>query len=303
MSGLIGPVLITGGGGFLGRALAKALLHRGETVVSLDLNIAPDAPGHPRLHHVAGDIRDADDLHRVASAHGIRAIVHLAALVIPACRANPVLGVEVNVIGHLNILELARTLKIGRLVYTSSAAALPRGPMNAPANLYGVLKHCCEQMSKVWFLDHGVPSIGLRPNIVFGPGRESGETAAITLAMAAAARGDPYEIPFTGEMCFQHVDEVTEIFLRCLSARPEKPVVSDLTTETRSIDEVIAAIRTLRPEARITARPAHRAAPQTLDNSALRALLGPWQPVTLEDGTRRTIETFTRQNAGSTRGE
>lgn len=298
MTGKIGPVLLTGGSGFLGRALADALLARDETVISVDLTVAGDAPRRSRLHHHACDIRDREDLHRIARTHDVRAIVHLAALVIPACRANPVLGTEVNVIGHLNILDLARELEIDRLVYTSSAAAHPRGPLNAPANLYGALKHCCEQISKVWFLDYGIPSIGLRPHVVYGPGRASGETAAITLAMAAAAQGKPYEIPFSGDMCFQHVDEVTDVFLRCLYARAECPMVSDLTTQTRSISDVIAAIRAVRPDADISARPLDRASPQNLDNSALQALVGPWQPVSLEEGTRRTMETFARQGSG-----
>ncbi len=57
MTGAIGPVLITGGEGFLGRALTDALLAAGETVVSFDLSPAPEDAGRPRLHHAAGDIR------------------------------------------------------------------------------------------------------------------------------------------------------------------------------------------------------------------------------------------------------
>lgn len=298
MSGAIGPVLLTGGSGFLGRALTDALLARDETVVSVDMAIAGDVPRSPRLHHYACDIRNREELQRIARIHHVRAIVHLAALVIPACRANPVLGTEVNLIGHLNVLELARELEIDRLIYTSSAAAHPRGPLNAPANLYGALKYCCEQISKIWFLDYGIPSIGLRPHVVYGPGRASGETAAITLAMAAAARGEPYEIPFSGNMCFQHVDEVTDVFLRCLFARTECPIVSDLTTQTRSISDVISAIRAVCPDSDISARPLDRAPPQNLDNSAIQELVGQWHQVSLEEGTRRTIEAFARQETG-----
>ncbi|MEZ5869242.1 MAG: hypothetical protein R3D46_12745 [Defluviimonas denitrificans] len=63
----------------------------------------------------------------------------------------------------------------------------------------------------------------------------------------AAATGESYEMPFSGEMCFQHVDEVTEIFLRCLAATPDGPVVSDLTTDVRSTADLLAAIRRLAP--------------------------------------------------------
>jgi len=293
MTASAGPVLITGGAGFLGQALTRALLGRGETVVTVDLHTAAGAP-HPSLSRETGDIRDLDRMQAIADRHGVRAIVHLAALVIPACRTDPALGAEVNVIGHINMMELARRGGIARFVYTSSIAARPRAPYNSPVNLYGVFKQCCEEISKVYALDHGVPSIGLRPNVVYGPGRENGETAAVTLAMRAAAEGRAYEMPFSGAMCFQHLDEVIDILLRCLAVENDAPVVSDLTTRTNSIADVIAAIRAVRPDARITARPDHRAAPGGLDNAALRALLGDWQGVDLAEGVRRTIAAFER---------
>ena len=113
--------------------------------------------------------------------------------------------------------------------------------------------------------------------------------------MRAAAEGHSFELPFSGEMCFQHVDEVTDILLRCLAAPNDAPLVSDLTTETNSIAEVIEAIREVRPGARITADPGRRAAPTGLDNAPLRSLLGEWNRVPLTEGIRRTIEAFGRE--------
>jgi len=286
----VGPVLITGGRGFLGRALARVLVAAGETVVSLDL--PPVGAGESGVIDVAGDIADPDAITRIVEAQGVRAIVHLAALVIPACRADPVRGAQVNVMGHLNMLSVAVRCGIGRFVYTSSVAARPRPPLDAPANLYGVWKRACEDASAVWHGEHGLASIGLRPNVVYGPGRLNGETAAITLAIRAAARGEPYEIPFDGKMCFQHLDEVTDILHRCLRASPPRPVVSDLTTEQHSITEVIAEIHATAPRARITHAPQVRLAPQGLDNSALVGLLGNWRSVTLAEGVRRTLEHY-----------
>jgi nucleoside-diphosphate-sugar epimerase len=286
MSDRIGPVLITGGGGFLGAALAKRLLDDGEQVVTLDLKAAK---GDPRATHLAGDIRDGPAMLELAKAHDIRAIVHLAALVIPACRNNPALGAEVNVIGHLNMLEIARQMDIRRFVYTSSIAARPRPPYESPVNLYGVWKRACEDASKIWFMDHGVPSVGLRPNVVYGPGREVGETAAITLAIKAAARGEPFNMPFSSRMCFQHVDEVTAIMQRCLATAPDHPVVSDLTTNVESTDDVIAAILKCAPDAKIMTSDIFRPSPPELDNSALRDLIGDWPAVGLDDGVQRTF--------------
>ncbi len=132
---------------------------------------------------------------------------------------------------------------------------------------------------------------GLRPNIVYWPDRTEGETATITHAMRAAVEGRPYEMPFQGEMRFQHIDEVTDILLRCLHVKPTKPIVSDLTTETRSVADLIAAIRAVLPEALVTAAAIYNS-PEGLDNAHLRELLGKWPSISLEKGTRRTIETL-----------
>jgi len=289
---LVGPVLVTGGSGFIGKALCRALTARGETVIVYDIGTADARNEHPSLRHETGDIRDLDSLISAARRHGVNAIVHLAAMVIPGCRARPVLGAEVNVIGHINVMEAARQLGISKIVYTSSLAARSRGPLDSPLNLYGAYKQCCENISKIYFLDHGVNSIGLRPNVVYGPEREDGETAAITLAIKAAADGRPYTLPFGGEMCFQHIDEVTDIFMRCLAAAPERPVVSDVTTDVCSTEDLVAAIKAVVPEARIEIAPVRRAGPTQIDNTPLRELLGAWPAVSLEDGVRRTVEAF-----------
>ncbi|MCZ4254117.1 NAD(P)-dependent oxidoreductase [Sulfitobacter sp. G21635-S1] len=285
----IGPILVTGGAGFLGRALTQALVAEGHRVVVSDLRLPDEAQRVTGATYVQNDVRDGAAVMSLVETQGIAAIVHLAALVIPACRKDPMLGAEVNVLGHINLLEAARRAGIRRLVYTSSLAARPRGPLDSPANLYGVYKAACEDISKVYLMDHGLPSVGLRPNVVYGPGRVEGETAAISLAMRAAARGERFEIPFTGRMCFQHVDEVIEIFKRCLAAQNDTAVVSDLTTKVHSIGDVLAAIRACVPEADVHAAPSLRAAPDGLDNNPLRRLLGNWKSVSLAEGTARTI--------------
>lgn len=176
-------VLVTGSEGFIGRATVAALLAQDIPVVALDL-----APLDRRQPHdgnrqpmaVAASVSDAEGLYRAARDHEVGAIVNLAGLIIPACRANPQLGAEVNIIGHINVFETARRLGIGRIVYTSTIAARPRPPYDAPVNLYGVYKNCCENIARVYHLDHGLASVGLRPNIVYGPGREVGETAFVS---------------------------------------------------------------------------------------------------------------------------
>lgn len=296
----LGPVLITGASGFLGAWLAAALIERGESVSAMDLKddrrLLASLAGADKAKGVswtAGDIRDATLVEKTVVKAGARAIVHLAALTIPPCRSDPALGVAVNVIGHVNVLETARKHGVESLVYTSSAAAHPRGALHAPANVYGVTKRAVEDVSKVCFLDHGLASIGLRPNVVYGYGRAAGETAAISEAIRAAAEGKPYAMPYASRMCFQYIGEVVEVMLRCLAARPEQPVVSDITTEQESIDDVIAAIREIEPAARIEPSDIQRPSPDVpLDNQPLKALIGQWQHVTLREGVRETFQHY-----------
>src|SRR5690606_32740745 len=143
------------------------------------------------------------------------ALVHLAALQIPSCRANPYLCSEVNVGGMANLLELARQFSLP-LVYASSAAVY--GPSQAaglseeqglaPQSLYGVFKRTNEEMARLYAQEYGVASAGLRPWVVYGPGRDAGLTGDITLALWHALRGEPYRIRFSGTVDLQYAEDV-----------------------------------------------------------------------------------------------
>lgn len=298
--GKLGPVLITGASGFLGAWLAAALIERGESVHAMDRGndrgLLSDLAGPETAASVswtAGDIRDAGLIEKAVADSRARAIVHLAALTIPPCRENPALGVEVNIIGHVNVLEAARRHGVESVLYTSSAAAHPRGALHAPANIYGVTKRAVEDISKVFYLDHGLTSIGLRPNVVYGYGRAAGETAAVSEAIRAAAEGKPYAMPYAARMCFQYAGEVVDVMLACLAARPDAPVVSDITTIHETIDDVIAAIREVAPGAHIEPSQTQRPSPDVpLDAAPLEALIGPWRHVPLKEGVKRTFDQY-----------
>ncbi|MDF1586832.1 NAD-dependent epimerase/dehydratase family protein [Marinimicrococcus flavescens] len=306
MSGPARSVLVTGASGFLAAWTIEALAARGTSVTALDLRddrrrlglVCGEARASA-LPWVTGDINEPATLDRALERSGADAILHLAALTIPACRADPVRGAEVDVIGHIQVMEAARRHKIARLVYTSSAAAHPRGPLKAPANLYGVFKRACEDIAKVYAMDHGLMSVGVRPQIVYGLGRDDGETAAITKAIRAAALGEAYEVPFRGTACFQYAGEIAEVLVRCLDASPRAPVVSDITTTIESTDDLMAVILDAVPHARVTLGPSERAAPDCpLDRSPLERLIGPWPRVGLDEGVRATIDHYRRGGGG-----
>src|SRR5262249_32347192 len=169
---------------------------------------------HARV--VTGDITNASALPPVLEEFGVTRIIHLAGLQVPTCRAEPRLGAMVNVVGTINVFEAARKTagRITRIVYPSSAAVVgsagedspptdPDAPQ--PTSHYGAFKRCNEDNARVYYLDNGLSSIGLRPLTVYGVGRDFGITSDPTKAMKAAVVGRRFHIRFGGRTDFQYV--------------------------------------------------------------------------------------------------
>src|ERR1700730_4021585 len=123
-------VLLTGGYGCIGSWIARPLLERGDQVGVYDLKeeprrlrlILPEEQVR-RVRFVAGDVTDVAILRQVIDSNVITHVVHLAGLQVPVCRANPVLGATVNVLGTLAVFEAVRLAQqpVQRLIYASSA--------------------------------------------------------------------------------------------------------------------------------------------------------------------------------------
>src|SRR5262245_63317970 len=124
-------VLITGGYGLRGHVITKNLLAKGSQVWVYDLKEAPrrlrpimtDADVR-RVAFVQGDVSNQSGLQEAISKHAISRVIHLAGLQVPTCRANPILGATVNVVGTLCVFEAVRLAgdQVKRLVYASTAA-------------------------------------------------------------------------------------------------------------------------------------------------------------------------------------
>ena len=222
---------VTGGMGCIGAWVLNHLVAQGKNAVCFDLSedrhrldwlMSRDQQG--AITFVKGDLTDTEQVKAAIETHNITHVIHLAALQVPFCRANPVLGAQVNVTGTINIFEAARHSDIGHVAYASSMAVYgapdeyPPGPIanDAPHNphtLYGAYKVCNEQTAQVYFDDYGLSSTALRPYTVFGVGRDQGMTSEPTKAMWAAAKGDNYHINFSGKMQFHYASDIALQFI------------------------------------------------------------------------------------------
>jgi nucleoside-diphosphate-sugar epimerase len=246
-------ILVTGGGGFLGRALALRLRRRGLQVRLMDLPGSLPAADGGGLEWHSGDVCCAADVH--AALQGCDGVAHLAGLLTPACSADPVRGAAVNLIGTLQVFEAARAQGLDRVVYASTAGVYgPEGGMPQPVTHYGAFKLAAEGAARASWREHGLASVGLRPFVVYGPGRLHGASAGPSLACRAAAHAEPWTIGYTGAAGLVYVDDVACAFVHALLDAPLTGAqVFNLVGAVHGVDEVIAEIRRQVPGARITA--------------------------------------------------
>jgi nucleoside-diphosphate-sugar epimerase len=312
-------ILVTGAQGCIGAWVVKNLLDRGLDVLLYDADPAP-----ARLALIAppeqiakaavetGRIEDGARLKALVRDGGITHIVHLAAVLMPFCQANPAEGALINVIGTLNVFEAARDAgRPVRVVYASSSAVW--GPEEAygsgklseenplkPSTHYGVFKQANEGNARVFYETSGISSAGLRPWTVYGVGRDRGLTADPTLAMRAVAFGERFCIRLTGYMDLQYVEDVAESFVRCLLAPLEGAYVFNLEGTVATMDELIGTLERLRPGAarRITAAGSQVPVAYRMDGAQLRAHVPGIPRTPLEAGIRKTLEMFERLRHG-----
>ena len=236
-------VLVTGAAGFIGFHTAEALLARGEEVIGID-NLNPyydvrlkqarvDAlcNAHPETFDFRRvDFSNAAALGRAISGKPIDRIVHLGAQAgVRYSLKNPSAYVRSNVVGHINVLELARSLDVRHLVYASSSSvygATETVPSRVedrtdrPRSLYAATKKADELMSESYASLFHIPMTGLRFFTVYGPwGRPD---MAMWLFTNAILRGKPIELFNAGAMRrdFTYVDDIVRGVLVALDHPP-----------------------------------------------------------------------------------
>jgi nucleoside-diphosphate-sugar epimerase len=310
--------LLTGGYGCIGSWIVRRLLARQARVWIYDLKedpqrlrlVLPDAQ-LPQVGFLQGDVTDLDSLKKAIGDHQITHIVHLAGLQVPTCRANPILGAKVNVVGTLAVFEAVRAFgqQVARLVYASSAAVfgpqsdypkerfpgpLPDDVPLTPTTHYGYFKCCNEGNARVYYQDHGLSSIGLRPWTVYGVGRDFGMTSEPTKAIKSLALGRSYHITYGGWQDMQYVDDVAGVFERCLVAPYQGAKSYNLRGDVVDMPTFHAALCAADPAARelITYGTRQIGIAYDLSDDALQRDLGPMPRTALVEGVRQTLAQF-----------
>jgi threonine 3-dehydrogenase len=205
--------LITGGLGFIGVYLARALLEKGEEVVLFDIvsssRLIKDIQEKVKI--VQGDLASWAEVLEVVKQYKIDGIYHTGALLSASAEEKPITAYQVNAGGTFNILEAARLFNVERVVYLSTIATYGLGipqtvnedTIQMPISMYGVTKVFSERLGEYYHRKFGVDFRGLRFPSVIGPGRGPGGASAYsTLIIQEPALGRPYQ-------CF--VDEEARI--------------------------------------------------------------------------------------------
>jgi UDP-glucose 4-epimerase len=220
--------LVTGGGGFIGSHLVKALVSRGMRVRVLDNGFSgsqariADVAGD--VEWIDGDIRDAAVVR--AACAGVEVVLHHAAIAsVPYSVAHPEETHETNVTGTLNVLQAAHACGVRRVVFASSSAVygeLAVTPKRedlatVPVSPYGAQKLAAEAYCRVWHTSYGLETVALRYFNVFGPNQnpKSEYAAVIPRFVTAALAGRALTIYGDGEQSrdFIPVQNVVEINL------------------------------------------------------------------------------------------
>jgi nucleoside-diphosphate-sugar epimerase len=304
--------LVTGALGCIGAWVVRNLLREGIPTAVFDL--ASDArrwrlimteEERARVQMLSGDISDLTAVEAALKATASTHVIHLAALQVPFCRADPSLCAWVNVVGTVNVFEAAKRCGLQRIVYASSAAVYgssedyPEGPLGHEAPLhpqthYGVYKQANEGTARIYWRDNGISSIGLRPYVVYGPGRDQGLTASPTTAMLAATLGQPFQIPFGGRFDMQFVDDVAKAFIRAARVPFEGADVFNLRGSVVHIREIVSAIEAASPAMRgqLSFTDVPLGFPEEMDDTPLLSVLGPLPRTSLAEGIAATITTF-----------
>lgn len=303
-------VLVTGGAGFIGSHLVNKLIKEGCAVIVLDRLLSSkkeylDKIKKNKLTLIEADITDSRQLKKSYFAN-VSWVFHLAGLSdIKTSVSHPLDYHKVNVNGTLNLLEICRSCRIKKFIYTASASCYGRAPViptleTAPVNLdspYALTKYLGEAYALHYSQVYHLPVVSLRLFNVYGPSANSDQVYGpiITVFILRKLAGKPYVIFGNGEQKrdFVYISDVVNAFILAARLKCINEVFNVGTSRSYSINQLVKLL-----EGRAIYQDQER---QTevytcADISKIKKMLG-WHPeVSFQEGIKNTIKSISNIN-------
>jgi nucleoside-diphosphate-sugar epimerase len=294
--------LVTGGAGFIGSNLVRALLDKGHKIRVIDnLSTGQQANIDPRADFQLGDIRNPTDV--VKACSGIEGVFHVAALPrVQVSIVNPRETNEVNITGTLNVILAAKEAGVKRIVYSASSSAygdpislpLTEDMKPGPKSPYGLQKYVGEEYIRLANLFWNLETVALRYFNVYGPGMatQGAYVTVISVFNRQKAANEPLTIAGDGTQTrdFTYIDDVVRANMLAMESQKvgHGEVINIGAGDNHSVNEIAELIGG--PATHIEARIEPH---DTLaDNTKARDLLG-WSPsVNFSEGLKRANQWF-----------
>lgn len=312
----MGGFLITGGTGFIGSYIAKALIEEGEQAVLYDalinersLEVAFGKENRDKLVIVKGDVLDFAHLAGVIRDYKPKFIIHMAYMLAQASNVNPSFGIKVNCEGTNNLFEAVRLLNIkAKIVWASSCTVfgspeshkeeyLSNDAPHYPKDIYGASKSFLERMAKFYFQEYGVNSVAMRFSPVYGAGMQGGITANLIKELIEnPVLGIDGNVPFGDDVVnWLYVEDAARLLLAAAKATKIKTKAFNVSGDLRSVKDAADYVRTIIPNANLSLQPGYWGLCFKYDTSALEKEVGFKPKFTMENGIDKIVNIIRSQ--------
>ncbi|WP_456432901.1 NAD-dependent epimerase/dehydratase family protein [Thermosulfuriphilus sp.] len=248
-------ILITGALGFVGHNLILKLLEKGRDFWATDIWPQEKATEQIKAEfpYEELDIIRLDDLERIFSRLRPEFVIHLSAHSLPASLKEPITNAQVNIVGSLNLLEVARRYQVKRIIFASASSVVGtvlKNPVSedhpcSPKTPYGVAKYATEHYLRVFREIYGLDYLAFRLFNVYGPYQRPESGALVPVVMDRVARGQEVFVFGDGSAArdFIFVDDVIDFFLKALElSNPPYRLLNLGTGRLTSVSEIIQKI-------------------------------------------------------------
>jgi len=300
-------ILVTGGAGFIGSHIVDVLLDRGHRVFVIDnLSTGRRELINPKAIFIQADICDSDKLEQIVQENKINRISHHAAqLDVGISVKNPLFDAKVNILGTINIFEVAQKYGVEKVVFASSAAVygdvkeIPTSEncVFSPISPYGIAKLTMEKYAYFYKLTYGTQYTALRYSNVYGPRQTShGEAGVIAKFFDKMIKGESVTIFGQGNSTRDYVFVGDVVRANVLALENDLSgsynISTNRSTGILELFEGMAKLSGYTQNPLFTTLRNGEIMHSKLDNTLFGKMTG-WEPqVSLAEGLQKTVEYF-----------